>query len=216
MYTGTSHNVLYISYILTIYLFQLGSRHFIFMHRTAPYQPVDQDGNPILKRSESPTGGSGGTIEKKKKIKPWPWNPKLGGCQMSVGELNIARAEAKGQLRKHIPDLVAKTMTFKKRSVHNPKEIICLRCKEASWEIIQGKHMETLHNDYVRRMNERKAAPRQKPVNLTDAQANALLQGQVIGTRAANQYQSDLSYNSNNHSRTTSFGSSNSAFSRKK
>ena len=30
-------------------------------------QTVDKDGNPILKRSESPTGGSGGTIEKKKK-----------------------------------------------------------------------------------------------------------------------------------------------------
>ena len=38
------------------------------MERTAPYQPVDQDGNPIQKRSESPTGGSGGTLQKKKEL----------------------------------------------------------------------------------------------------------------------------------------------------
>ena len=177
---------------------------------------MDKDGNPILKRSESPTGGSGGTIEKKKKNKPWPWDVKLGGCQMHVGDLNVARAEAKGLLVKHIPDKVKQHMTFKKRSRHNPKQIICARCKEAAWEIIQGEHMENLHNDYVRRMNERKAATRSKPVNLSDTQANALLKGQVIATRKANQHHSEMSYNSNNNSRTHSFGSSSSAFSRNK
>ena len=181
--------------------------------RTAPYQPVDQDGNPIQKRSESPTGGSGGTLQKKKEQKPWPWDPKLNGCQMHVGNLNVARAEAKGQLVRFIPDAVKQNMTFKSRNVHNPKEIICGRCKDAVWEIIQGQHMESLHDDYLRRMNERKAAPRHKPVNLTSGQADSLLRGQVIGTRVANQHHSEITYGSNNHSRTNSFGSTSSAFS---
>ena len=133
---------------------------------------------------------------------------------MHVGDINIARAEAKGQVARHIPDTVKQYMTFKKKSVYNPKEIICGRCKDAAWEIIQKKHMENLHGDYVRRMNERKAAPRQKPVHLSTRQAKDLLQGQVIGTRQANQYHSEATYHSNNHSRTHSFGSTNSAFSR--
>ena len=114
---------------------------------------------------------------------------------------------------KFIPDAVKQNMTFKSRNVHNPKEIICGRCKDAVWEIIQGQHMESLHDDYLRRMNERKAAPRHKPVNLTSGQADSLLRGQVIGTRVANQHHSEITYGSNNHSRTNSFGSTSSAFS---
>ena len=80
-----------------------------------------------------------GHYKKRKNKKPWPWDPKLSGCQMHVGNLNVARAEAKGQLVRFIPDAVKQNMTFKSRNVHNPKEIICGRCKDAVWEIIQGR-----------------------------------------------------------------------------
>ena len=70
--------------------------------------------------------------------------------------------------------------------------------------------MESLHDDYLRRMNERKAAPRHKPVNLTSGQQIHYLRVR-IGIKV-NQHHSEITYGSNNHSRTNSFGSTSSAF----
>ena len=124
------------------------SNHFVAKpncYRVAggPHQPVNEDGTPKQKRSESPTGGSGGTLEKKKD-KPWPWDVKLGGCQNDISGLNVARAEAQGCLVKHIPEIVKQHCRFKRKSIHNPKQIICRRCKQGLWSIIQEGHMETL------------------------------------------------------------------------
>ena len=133
----------------------------------------------------------------KKKDKPWPWDPKLGGCQMDISTLNEARAEAKGQMVKFIPEFVKKVCTFKRRSMWNPKEFICDRCKHGAQQIVQEAHMNKLHEDYLRRMSERKAAPRQMPQNLSGAQVSKIMTGQVVSTRRAKEHHSETSNKTN-------------------
>ena len=163
---------------------------------SGPNQPVHEDGTPKQKRSESPTGKE---EVSKKKERPWPWDVKLGGCQNDISNVNVARAEAKGCLVKHVPQIVKQHCTFKRKSINNPKQIICSRCKEELWIIIQEGHMEGLQQDYLRRMNERKAAPRQQNRNLSAEQSKTLMSGQVISTRAALEFQSERSHRSVNN-----------------
>ena len=112
---------------------------------------------------------------------------------MDISSLNEARAEARGQMVKFIPEFVKKDCTFKRRSIWNPKELICDRCKEGAQQIVQEARMNRLHEDYLRRMNERKAPSRHQPQTLSNAQVSRIMTGQVVSTRRAKEHHSELS-----------------------
>ena len=147
--------------------------------RDGPFRPTEKE----IKGYKPPPGVPSS------RGRPWPWNADW-GCENNVHGISIAMAEQKGLLAKHFPRVVIEAgVTFKRKTLKNPHNIVCHRCRDGARRYMQEKHLEGMAKDFERRVAEGKPPARHGEFGMafqTDAnRAASILAGEVTSTKGS-------------------------------